>query len=182
MGTRSAIFTPLKNPGLIIVDEEHDQSFKQQEGLRYSARDLAIAKAKHLDIPVILGSATPTLEMLQHCRSGSYKHIVLPARAGAAEPPRLHLIDITRTPPVDGISEPLAATIARHLRSGGQALIFLNRRGFAPALICSSCGHVAGCDRCDSRLTVHAELQQLRCHHCGISRPLATPATNVMKS
>ena len=172
VGTRSAIFTPLKNPGLIIVDEEHDQSFKQQEGLRYSARDLAIAKAKHLDIPVILGSATPTLEMLQHCRNGSYKHIVLPARAGAAEPPRLHLIDITRTPAIDGISEPLAATIARHLHSGGQALIFLNRRGFAPALICSSCGHIAGCDRCDSRLTVHAKLQQLRCHHCGISRPL----------
>jgi primosomal protein N' (replication factor Y) len=173
VGTRSAIFTPLKNPGLIIVDEEHDQSFKQQEGLRYSARDLAIAKAKHLDIPVILGSATPTLEMLQHCRSGSYKHIVLPARAGAAKPPRLHLIDTTRTPAIDGISEPLAATIAKHLRSGGQTLIFLNRRGFAPTLICSSCGHVAGCDRCDSRLTVHAKLQQLRCHHCGISRPLA---------
>ena len=172
VGTRSAIFTPLKNPGLIIVDEEHDQSFKQQEGLRYSARDLAIAKAKHLDIPVILGSATPTLEMLHHCRNGSYKHIVLPARAGAAAPPQLYLIDTTRTPAIDGISEPLAAAIAKHLRSRGQVLIFLNRRGFAPALICNSCGHVAGCDRCDSRLTVHAKRQQLRCHHCGLCRPL----------
>jgi len=172
VGTRSAIFIPLKNPGLFIVDEEHDHSFKQQEGLRYSARDLAIAKAKHVDVPVILGSATPTLEMLQHCRSGAYTHLLLPARAGAAQPPRLHLIDTVRTPATDGISEPLAAAIAKHLGSGNQVLIFLNRRGFAPTLICNSCGHIAGCDRCDSRLTVHARSKQLRCHHCGVYRPL----------
>ncbi|MEL7185322.1 MAG: primosomal protein N' [Pseudomonadota bacterium] len=172
VGTRSAIFTPLANPGLIIVDEEHDQSFKQQEGLRYSARDLAIARAKHLDIPVILGSATPTLEMLQHCRNGTYEHVVLPARAGGAKPPVLRLIDTVRKPATDGISEPLAAAIESHLGSGGQVLIFLNRRGFAPALICSSCGHIAGCERCDSRLTVHARSRELRCHHCGASRPL----------
>ncbi len=172
VGTRSAIFTPLKNPGLIIVDEEHDQSFKQQEGLRYSARDLAIAKAKHLDIPVVLGSATPTLEMLQHCRDGAYEHIVLPARAGAAIPPALRLIDTVRTPASDGISEPLAEAIHKHLDSGGQVLIFLNRRGFAPTLICNGCGHIAGCERCDSRLTVHAGSRQLRCHHCGVCRQL----------
>lgn len=172
VGTRSAIFTPLKNPGLIIVDEEHDHSFKQQEGLRYSARDLAIAKAKHLDIPVILGSATPTLEMLQHCRSGAYKHLVLPARAGGAIPPALRLIDTMRTPATDGISEPLAGAIHKHLDTDGQVLIFLNRRGFAPTLICNSCGHIAGCERCDSRLTVHAGSKQLRCHHCGVCRPL----------
>jgi primosomal protein N' (replication factor Y) len=147
VGTRSAIFTPLRNPGLIIVDEEHDHSFKQQEGLRYSARDLAIAKAKHLDIPVILGSATPTLEMLQHCRSGSFQHIVLPTRAGGAQPPTLRLIDTVRTPATDGISEPLAAAIHKHLDADGQVLIFLNRRGFAPTLICNSCGHIAGCER-----------------------------------
>jgi len=172
VGTRSAIFTPLHSPGLIIVDEEHDQSFKQQEGLRYSARDLAIAKAKRLDIPVILGSATPTLEMLQHCRSGDYEHIVLPARAGGALPPALRLIDTMRNPATDGVSEPLAVAIQKHLDDDGQILIFLNRRGFAPTLICNSCGHIAGCERCDSRLTVHAASKQLRCHHCGASRPL----------
>jgi primosomal protein N' (replication factor Y) len=172
VGTRSAIFTPLANPGLIIVDEEHDHSFKQQEGLRYSARDLAIARAKRLDIPVVLGSATPTLEMLQHCRSGAYQHIVLPTRAGGAKPPRLRLIDTLRTPATDGISEPLAEAIRQHLESDGQVLIFLNRRGFAPTLICSHCGHIAGCERCDSRLTVHAASRQLRCHHCGACKPL----------
>jgi primosomal protein N' (replication factor Y) (superfamily II helicase) len=172
VGTRSAIFTPLKNPGLIIVDEEHDHSLKQQEGLRYSARDLAIARAKYLDIPVVLGSATPTLEMLQHCRSGAYEHIILPARAGGALPPTLRLVDTVRTPTTDGISEPLAAAIHEHLDTDGQILIFLNRRGFAPTLICSRCGHIAGCERCDSRLTVHAGSRQLRCHHCGACRPL----------
>ena len=172
VGTRSAIFTPLHSPGLIIVDEEHDQSFKQQEGLRYSARDLAIAKAKRLDIPVILGSATPTLEMLQHCRSGDYEHVVLPKRAGGALPPVLRLIDTMRSPATDGVSDPLAAAIQQHLDADGQVLIFLNRRGFAPTLICNSCGHIAGCERCDSRLTVHAASKQLRCHHCGASRPL----------
>ncbi len=172
VGTRSAIFTPLRNPGLIIVDEEHDHSFKQQEGLHYSARDLAIARAKHLDVPVILGSATPTLEVLQHCRNGSFQHIVLPARAGGAIPPTLRLIDTVRAPATDGISEPLAVAIGEHLDAGNQVLIFLNRRGFAPTLICSSCGHIAGCERCDSRLTVHAGAGQLRCHHCGACRPL----------
>ena len=172
VGTRSAIFTPLQNPGLIIVDEEHDPSFKQQEGLRYSARDLAIVRAKHLDVPVLLGSATPTLEMLHHCSTGRYIHLELPRRAGGAQPPRVQLIDTVRSPPTDGISEPLADAAQRHLDGGGQVLMFLNRRGFAPTLICSNCGHVAGCDRCDSRLTVHARQGQLRCHHCGHTRPL----------
>ena len=172
VGTRSAIYTPLQNAGLIIVDEEHDHSFKQQEGLRYSARDLAIVRAKHLDVPVILGTATPTLEMLHHCREGSYQHIRLPVRAGGAEPPAIRLVDTVRAPAVDGISEPLVEAIKSHLQSGGQALVFLNRRGFAPTLICASCGHVAGCDRCDSRLTVHAHSRELRCHHCGASRAL----------
>lgn len=174
VGTRSAIFTPLKNPGLIVVDEEHDHSFKQQEGLRYSARDLAIVRAKHLDIPVILGTATPTLELLKHCRDGNYTHVHLPVRAGGAEPPMIRLIDTVRTPTTNGISEPLSDAIGSHLLAGGQALIFLNRRGFAPTLICASCGHIAGCERCDSRLTVHARSQQLRCHHCGAARALDT--------
>ncbi len=173
VGTRSAIFTPLKNPGLIIVDEEHDHSFKQQEGLRYSARDLAVAKAKYLDIPVILGSATPTLEVLQHCRDGNYQHLLLPTRAGDARPPTMRLIDTVRTPPSDGISEPLASAIGQHIDAGNQALLFLNRRGFAPTLICSQCGHIAGCARCDARLTVHARKSEMCCHHCGLTRPLS---------
>lgn len=174
VGTRSAIFTPMKNAGLIIIDEEHDQSFKQQEGLRYSARDLAIARAKRLNVPVILGSATPTLEVLQHCRTGTYQHIALPARAGGARPPVVRLVDTLRTPTSEGISEPLAEAIRKHLGDRGQVLLFLNRRGFAPTLICNQCGHIAGCERCDSRLTVHARLRELRCHHCGHSRPLQT--------
>ena len=172
VGTRSAIFAPLPNLGLIIVDEEHDHSFKQQEGLRYSARDLAIARAKHHDIPVILGSATPTLEVLHHCRNGQYRHLELPERAGGAVPPALRLVDLSQAAVSDGISAPLADAVGRHLADGGQVLMFLNRRGFAPTLICSACGHVAECRRCDSRMTVHAYDRQLRCHHCGAVRPL----------
>ena len=172
VGTRSAVFTPLRNPGLIIVDEEHDPSYKQQEGLRYSARDLAIARAKHLGIGVILGSATPSLESLQHCRTQNFSRVVLPARAGGAVPPSIRLVDTQHSPAVDGLSAPLAEAIDTHLDAGGQVLLFLNRRGFAPTLICSSCGHVAECDRCDARLTVHARSSRLRCHHCGASRRL----------
>ncbi len=172
VGTRSAVFTPLKNPGLIVVDEEHDPSFKQQEGLRYSARDLAIARAKHLDIPIVLGSATPSLELMYRCRTNTYEHAVLPARAGGAALPQIRLIDTVRHEAVDGISEPLAAAIDRHLANEQQVLLYLNRRGFAPTLICSSCGYIAGCTRCDSRMTVHSNSRQLRCHHCGANRRL----------
>ena len=177
VGTRSAIFTPLKNAGIIIVDEEHDHSFKQQEGLRYSARDLAIARAKHADIPILLGSATPSLEMLQHCRAESYTHLSLPARAGNARPPTIRVVDLNRAPSDDGLSAPLADAIDKHLGDGGQALLFLNRRGFAPTLICPTCGHVAECRRCDSRMTVHARTQSLQCHHCGANRPLDDACT-----
>ena len=172
VGTRSAVFTPLQDAGLIIVDEEHDHSYKQQEGLRYSARDLAITRAKHLDIPIVLGSATPTLEMLHHCETGRYSHLSLPRRAGSAKPPELRIVDLGRAASTDGLSEPLANAIEQHLAESGQVLIFLNRRGFAPTLICSGCGHVAECPRCDSRMTVHARDRCLRCHHCGSVRPL----------
>jgi primosomal protein N' (replication factor Y) len=174
LGTRSAVFTPLKDPGLIVVDEEHDTSFKQQEGLRYSARDLAIAKAKHLDIPIVLGSATPSIESLQRCRDGKYQHISLPSRAGNAVPPLMRLVDLNQHPAYDGLSQPLLDAIDANLRSGGQVLIFLNRRGFAPTLICSNCGHIAECRRCDARMTVHAGDPRLLCHHCGASRPVET--------
>jgi len=172
VGTRSAVFTPMPALGLIIVDEEHDHSLKQQEGLRYSARDLAIVRAKFRDVTVILGSATPTLESLQQCRAGNYEHMILPERAGSAQPPSIRLVDLSRTPSSDGLSEPLAVSIDKQLQADGQVLIFLNRRGFAPTLICASCGHIVECDRCDSRMTVHAHDRSLRCHHCGSSRPL----------
>ena len=172
VGTRSAVFTPMPDVGLIVIDEEHDHSFKQQEGLRYSARDLAIARAKRHDIPIVLGSATPSLEILQHCRTGNFSRLELPVRAGGASPPDFRLVDLTRAPANDGLSEPLIKAIRSHLGNDGQVLIFLNRRGFAPTLICASCGHIAECDRCDSRMTVHARDRILRCHHCGASRPL----------
>jgi primosomal protein N' (replication factor Y) len=167
VGTRSAVFTPLPKLGLIVVDEEHDHSLKQQEGLRYSARDLAIVRARNSDARFILCSATPTLETLQHCRSDNFRHLRLPARAGGAQPPRLRLVSLDNDAISDGLSSALAASIERQLNAGGQVLLFLNRRGFAPTLICTSCGHLAECSRCDSRMTVHARDRALRCHHCG---------------
>ena len=174
VGTRSAVFTPMPNLGLVIVDEEHDHSFKQQEGLRYSARDLAIVRAKRRAVPVILGSATPTLELLKHCEDGSYTHLSLPERAGGARPPRLRLVDLNRHPPTEGLAAPLETAIDEHLADSGQVLLFLNRRGFAPTLICTNCAHIAGCKRCDSRMTVHRRRDELRCHHCGAVRALDT--------
>jgi len=174
LGTRSAVFVPLASPGLIVVDEEHDPSFKQQEGLRYSARDLAVVRGKRLDVPVILGSATPSLETLRRCDESAYRHLTLTARAGAAVPPLMRLVDLNRFPCPDGLSDPLLQAIRQHTARGGQVLIFLNRRGFAPTLICASCGHIAECRRCDSRMTVHLREQSLACHHCGSSRPLDT--------
>jgi len=170
VGTRSAIFVPLRNPGLIIVDEEHDSSLKQQEGLRYSARDLAIVRAKKMDVPVVLGSATPSLDTLQRCREGAYNIVRLPSRAGKAVPPLLRLVDLTRHDAYDGLSQPVIDAIEKNIAQEGQVLIFLNRRGFAPTLICSGCGNVAECMRCDSRMTVHAASNMLRCHHCGAQR------------
>ncbi len=174
VGTRSAVFTPLPKLGLIVVDEEHDHSLKQQEGLRYSARDLAIVRARNNDVRIILGTATPTLETLQHCRNGNFTHIQLPTRAGGAKPPTVRLVDLSRAASSDGLSEPLVAAIEKHLQADGQVLLFLNRRGFAPTLICSHCGHMAECKRCDSRMTVHARERSLRCHHCGSQAPLPT--------
>ena len=172
LGTRSAVFAPMKRPGLIVVDEEHDPSFKQQEGLRYSARDLALIRGKDLGIPVVLGSATPSLESLQHSLDGGYERLLLPSRAGGAAPPRLSLIDLRRHPVEDGLSGPVLAAIERQLAAGAQVLVFINRRGFAPTLICDDCGALAECRRCDARMTVHAAAGRLLCHHCGAARPL----------
>ncbi|HEX7060519.1 MAG TPA: primosomal protein N' [Woeseiaceae bacterium] len=172
LGTRSAVFVPLARPGLIVVDEEHDSSFKQQEGLRYSARDLALKRGKALGLPVVLGSATPSLESLHRARDGEWRHLRLPVRAGGAAPPRLALIDLKRYPPEDGLSQPVQSAIERQLAAGGQVLVFINRRGYAPTLICEGCGALAECRHCDARMTVHTASGRLICHHCGASRRL----------
>jgi primosomal protein N' (replication factor Y) len=172
VGTRSAVFTPLASPGLIIVDEEHDSSFKQHEGFRYSARDIAVWRARQLGITAVLGSATPSFETLFNAASGRYRKLVLPERPGAARHPTVHLIDLRRYPAVDGLSQPLLAAIGRHLGEGGQVLLYLNRRGFAPTLFCPGCGGTIECQRCDARLVLHQERNRMICHHCGAERPV----------
>ncbi len=168
IGTRSAIFTPLKNPGIIIVDEEHDLSFKQQSGLRYSARDLAVVRGKLENIPVVLGSATPSIESIYNARRKRYQLLKLPERAGKAIHPSFHLIDMRSQKLKHGIAEGLLLKIKGHLNNHGQVLVFLNRRGYAPVLICHSCGWVAGCKSCDAKMVYHQKHNHLRCHHCGI--------------
>ncbi len=170
IGTRSAVFAPLSRPGLIVVDEEHDASYKQQEGFRYSARDLAIARAQRLGVPVVLGSATPSLESLARLTRADQRtrneHLVLPCRAGNAQPPRLGVIDLRQHAANQGLSTPAMLAIRRHLDAGGQVLLYLNRRGYAPTLFCPACGWAAPCKRCDARLTVHKRSNRLVCHHC----------------
>lgn len=172
IGTRSAIFTPLKNPGIIIVDEEHDSSFKQQEGFRYSARDLAVVRAHAEQVPLILASATPSLESLQNTRTNRYQHLKLRQRAGNATPPKFQLLDIKALPLNNGISTPLVHQIEKHISSGTQVLVFINRRGFSPSLLCHECGWIAECRRCDARMTLHQQPPHLHCHHCDSQRPI----------
>jgi primosomal protein N' (replication factor Y) (superfamily II helicase) len=167
IGTRSAVFTSLPQLALIVVDEEHDPSYKQQEGFRYSARDLAVMRARGAAVPIILGSATPSLETLENAASGRYEKHLLPQRPGSAQPPRMSLIDLRRHAADQGLSTPVMLAIASHLQAGGQVIVFLNRRGYAPSLFCNSCGWVAPCAHCDARMTLHRRAQQLRCHHCG---------------
>ncbi|MGV8841775.1 MAG: primosomal protein N' [Pseudomonas sp.] len=167
IGTRSALFTPMKNPGLIIIDEEHDASYKQQEGLRYHARDLALVRARQENIPIVLGSATPSLESLQNAYAGRYALLHLTQRAGGAKPPRFLRLDIKSRPLDSGISGPLQQAIGQTLAAGQQVLVFLNRRGFAPTLLCHDCGWISQCPRCDARMTLHQRHAEVRCHHCG---------------
>ena len=172
IGTRSAIFVPLARPGVIVVDEEHDASYKQQEGFRYSARDLALYRARAHGIPVILGSATPSLETLQNALAGRYRRLDLPERTGAAGAPRLTLVDLRMHEARHGMATPSVLAIERHLGAGGQVLLYLNRRGFAPSLFCPGCGWAAPCSACDARLTVHLRSHRLICHHCGAQAPV----------
>lgn len=172
VGTRSALFLPLPRLAMIVVDEEHDGSFKQQEGVSYSARDLSILLAQELDIPVVLGSATPSLESWRQAVQGNYRLLELPQRITAHAPPRLETVDMR------GIEAPVSDALLKALgevrESGGQSLLFLNRRGYAPALICSACGDVPECPACSLRLTLHRKRKQLRCHACGFVRPVPT--------
>ncbi|MCC2638757.1 MAG: primosomal protein [Moraxellaceae bacterium] len=167
IGTRSAVFTPLARPGLIIVDEEHDLSFKQQEGFRYHARDLAVRRAQLENVPVLLGSATPALESLHNAREGRYELLELNIRAANATLPLFKLIDLRHQAMKEGFSEPLLQAIRATLAKGEQVLVFINRRGFAPVLMCHDCGWQAQCKRCDARPTVHRNPARLHCHHCG---------------
>lgn len=168
IGTRSAIFTPMKNPGIIILDEEHDLSFKQQTGLKYSARDLANVRGKIETIPVILGSATPSLESIYNVKRKNFHSLILPKRAGEAKQPSFHLLDMRNQKLQDGIAENMLKAMEKHLAQNGQILVFLNRRGFAPVLICHKCSWTAGCQFCDAKMTLHQQQKQLHCHHCGI--------------
>ncbi len=172
LGTRSALFTPLARPGLFIVDEEHDISLKQQEGFRYSARDLLVLRARQLNIPIILGSATPSLESLHNCQAHRFEHLHLPERAGQAQPPRFRLVDVRGQKLEHGLSAQLLTATQTHLNDGGQVLLFINRRGFAPVLMCHMCGWHHRCERCDAHMTMHQQSRRQRCHHCGSERPL----------
>lgn len=175
LGTRSAIFTPLPKLGLIIVDEEHDSSFKQQDGVRYQARDLAVLRAKKENLPVLLGSATPSLESLAKAKDKSYLWLHLKQRPGAGVlVPEPKLLDIRNRHLVGGFSEPLLLAMDKHLKEKNQVLVLLNRRGFAPVLMCTSCGWIAGCLYCDARMTWHREPPKLHCHHCDQQQPLPT--------
>ena len=172
LGTRSAVFVPLARPGLIVVDEEHDSSYKQQDGIRYHARDLAVRRAQQFAIPVILGSATPSLESHFNAAQGRYQHLTLDHRYGQAKPPRISMIDLRGQRCPDGLSNALIARVGQHLEAGHQVLLFINRRGYSPIMLCHDCGWTALCERCDARLISHQRSRSLRCHHCGHQRPI----------
>lgn len=172
IGTRSAVFTQCKDLGIIIIDEEHDLSFKQQEGFRYSARDLGITRANMQKIPIILGSATPSLEALHNVNLKRYVKIDLPERAGSAIHPQFKIIDICDQRLMHGMSKELLGAIRQHLDNNNQVMIFLNRRGYAPTLMCHKCGWIAKCSNCDVNMTLHSQPVYLHCHHCNLRQPV----------
>ncbi|MXP66995.1 primosomal protein N' [Pantoea sp. Nvir] len=166
IGTRSALFTPLLQPGVIIIDEEHDSSYKQQEGWRYQARDLAVFRAREENIPIVMGSATPALETLHNVRRGKYRQLDLTRRAGSAKPALQQLVDIKGQQLIGGLAPVLISKMRQHLQADNQVLLFLNRRGYSSALLCHDCGWVAECQRCERYYTLHKKQRQLRCHYC----------------
>jgi primosomal protein N' (replication factor Y) (superfamily II helicase) len=168
LGTRLALLAPMPNLALLIVDEEHDSSFKQQEGLRYSARDAAVYRARQAGCPVVLGTATPSLETWQNWRSGRYERLELPERAASGSRlPRVRTLDLRREVAEHGFAPSLLGSIGETLARREQSLVFINRRGYAPVLACEACGWSAGCERCTARMVLHAADRRLRCHHCG---------------
>ena len=178
VGTRLAVFTPLPRLGLIVVDEEHDASFKQQDGVRYHARDVAIYRARLRAVPVLLGSATPSLESYAQARRGRYRWLTLAQRATAqATLPPVRLVPNRSPESVEGIGPQLQQALARRLLQGEQSLLFINRRGFAPSLLCVACGWKAMCPRCAARLVVHRDAGRLCCHHCGHVAPIPASCT-----
>ncbi len=172
IGTRSAIFAPLPRLALVVVDEEHDLSYKQQDGLRYSARDLAVVRARRAGAPVVLGSATPSLESLHNVARGRYRRLVLENRTGPHAAPAVQLVDVRSRSLMHGLSPELLEAIEQCLAAGEQSLLFLNRRGYAPVLMCHGCGWLADCRRCDAHLVYHRGEHHLRCHHCDAVAPL----------
>ncbi|MFZ1546922.1 MAG: primosomal protein N' [Candidatus Nitrotoga sp.] len=168
LGTRLAVFTPLPQLSLLIVDEEHDASFKQQDGLRYSARDVAIFRANQRGVPIVLGSATPSLESYYNAQSGRYQMLRLTQRAASqAQLPTVSCVNTSNIIMQHGLSEPLLKALAERLQRGEQSLIFINRRGYAPVLMCGACGWLSGCSNCAGKLVLHLKDRRLRCHHCG---------------
>ena len=174
IGTRSAVFTPMKNLGAIIVDEEHDGSFKQQEGFLYQGRDMAIKRAFDAKIPVLLGSATPSLETLYNAEQHRYHYLRLDNRPGSSIPPELVLQDIRALPLEAGISNLMLTEIRQHLNNNNQVMLFLNRRGFSPVLMCPSCNWHATCKNCDLGMTYHANAGKIICHHCALETPIGS--------
>lgn len=172
IGTRSAVFTPLASPGLILIDEEHDASYKQQDGLRYHARNIALMRARAMAVPIVLGSATPSLESLYQVQIGRYRLLTLTRRAGGAAEPKVRIVDSSQAHPDHGLSQPLLTAMHTHLEAGNQVILFINRRGYAPVLMCHACGWQATCRHCDARMVVHRHRQCLFCHHCGLIQKL----------
>ena len=173
IGTRLAVFTPMGNVGLIVVDEEHDGSFKQDNELRYHARDLAVWRAKQSGCPIILGSATPSLESWHKAQSGAYRLLQLTERAHAsAQLPQVEILNVGRLKLDNGFSPQALQLLKQNFEAGGMSLVYLNRRGFAPALFCSDCGHTFGCPNCSAKMVLHQRARQLRCHHCDHREPI----------
>jgi len=177
LGTRLAVFAPMPGLGLVVVDEEHDPSFKQMDGLRYSARDLAVVRAKQAGVPVVLGSATPSLETFHNAASGRYRLLQLTRRVNAVMP-RIECVDTRGARLEEGLSQPVLDAIARRLERGEQSLVFINRRGYAPVLLCRACAWLSACQRCSAQLVLHSKDSRMHCHHCGAQSviPVACPA------
>ena len=173
VGTRLAVFTPLRQLGLVVVDEEHDSSFKQDSDLRYQARDLAVWRAQQAACPIVLGSATPSLESWHKARHGDYRLLSLGRRAHhAAALPQIVLADVRRQKLDNGFSAQALALLQQNHAQGGMSMVYLNRRGFAPALFCGDCGHTFGCPHCSAKMVLHQQARQLRCHHCDFRQPI----------